>query len=298
MEEDTGKPTHIGGGASLVDYNRAGVPLLEIVSEPDINSAKRPKPTPVSCGPFCVTWASTTAICRSGVLRFEANVSVMHKDDTEFRTRTEIKNLNSIRNMGKAIEYEVKRQIRLYEKGENVVQATLGWDEAGQKIVIQRYKERADEYRYFPEPDLPIVEVSRDWVERVRALIPELPEAKQQRFMDELGLSDYDASALVAEKSIADFYEAVLTAGAEAKAAANWIIGSLFAVMNSSGVSREDIDQIQITPAQFGELVKLVRMARSTKARRRPSSKTCGTPAQTRSASSRNAGWRRSPTAA
>ncbi len=258
MEEDTGKLTHIGGGASLVDYNRAGVPLLEIVSEPDINSAEEAEAYADKLRAILRYLGVNNGDMSRGILRFEANVSVMHKDDSEFRTRTEIKNLNSIRNMGKAIEYEVKRQIRLYEKGETVVQATLGWDEAGQKITIQRTKEHPDEYRYFPEPDLPVVEVSRDWVERVRALIPELPEAKQQRFMDELGLSDYDASALVAEKSIADFYEAALTAGAEAKAAANWITGSLFAVMNSSGVSREDIDQIQITPAQFGDLVKLV----------------------------------------
>jgi aspartyl-tRNA(Asn)/glutamyl-tRNA(Gln) amidotransferase subunit B len=193
-----------------------------------------------------------------GILRLEANVSVLHKDDSELRTRTEIKNLNSIRNMTRAIEYEIKRQIRLYEKGETVVQATLGWDEAGQKITIQRTKERADEYRYFPEPDLPIVEVSRDWVERVRALIPELPEAKQQRLMTELGLNDYDAAQIVAERSIAEFYEGALATGADAKAAANWITGSLFAVMNANEVSREDIDHIKISPAQFGDLVRLV----------------------------------------
>src|SRR5690606_28461435 len=121
-----------------------------------------------------------------GVLRFEANVSVMHKDDTEFRTRTEIKNLNSIRSMYRAIEYEVERQIKLYEKGETVKQATLGWDENKSRIIIQRYKERADEYRYFPEPDLPIVEVSREWVDRVRGQLPELPDAKQQRFVEQL----------------------------------------------------------------------------------------------------------------
>ncbi|PJF26544.1 MAG: Asp-tRNA(Asn)/Glu-tRNA(Gln) amidotransferase GatCAB subunit B, partial [Phototrophicales bacterium] len=113
-----------------------------------------------------------------GILRFEANVSVMHKDDTDYRTRTEIKNLNSIRSMVRAIDYEVARQIELYEKGEIVKQATLGWDENKGKIIIQRYKERADEYRYFPEPDLPIVMVSREWVAEIRAQLPELPDAK------------------------------------------------------------------------------------------------------------------------
>lgn len=258
MEEDTGKLTHVGGGVSLVDYNRAGVPLLEIVSEPDINSAGEAEAYAHKLRAILRYLGVNDGDMSKGILRFEANVSVMHKDDSEFRTRTEIKNLNSIRNMVRAIDYEVARQIRLYEQGETVQQATLGWDEAGQKITIQRVKERADEYRYFPEPDLPVVEVSREWVEEVRAQIPELPDAKQQRFMNELGLSDYDAQQLVAEKSIADFYEGALAAGADPKATANWITGNLFAVMNASDISREDIDHIKITPAQFGELVKLV----------------------------------------
>lgn len=258
MEEDTGKLTHVGGGASLVDYNRAGVPLLEIVSEPDIFSAEEAEAYARKLRAILRYLGVNNGDMSKGILRFEANVSVMHKDDTEFRTRTEIKNLNSIRNMGRAIEYEIKRQINLYEKGDTVVQATLGWDEAGQKIVIQRYKERADEYRYFPEPDLPIVEVSREWVEDVRAKIPELPDAKQRRFIDELGLGEYDAAQLVAEKSIADFYEGALATGADAKMTANWILGNLFAVMNTNNVSREDIDHIRITAGQFGALVKLV----------------------------------------
>jgi aspartyl-tRNA(Asn)/glutamyl-tRNA(Gln) amidotransferase subunit B len=257
MEEDTGKLTHVGSG-SLIDYNRAGVPLLEIVSEPDIFSAEEAEAYAHKLRAILRYLGVNNGDMSRGILRFEANVSVMHRDDTEFRTRTEIKNLNSIRNMVRAIEYEVQRQIKLYEKGETVKQATLGWDESGQKIVIQRYKERADEYRYFPEPDLPIVEVSREWVEAVRAQIPELPDAKKQRFMTELGLNAYDAAQLVDEKSIADFYEGVLAAGVEAKTAANWILGSLFALMNANSISREDIDHIRITPAQFGALVKLV----------------------------------------
>ncbi|MBZ0303993.1 MAG: Asp-tRNA(Asn)/Glu-tRNA(Gln) amidotransferase subunit GatB, partial [Anaerolineae bacterium] len=222
MEEDTGKLTHVGNG-SLVDYNRAGVPLLEIVSEPDIFSAEEAEAYAHKLRAILRYLGVNNGDMSRGILRFEANVSVLHVDDTEYRTRTEIKNLNSIRNMVKAIEYEVKRQIRLYEKGDTVKQATLGWDEAGQKIVIQRVKERADEYRYFPEPDLPLIEVSRAWVERVQALIPELPDAKRQRFMTAFGLSDYDAAQLVDEKSIADYYEGVLATGADAKAAANWI---------------------------------------------------------------------------
>src|SRR5690606_12359258 len=231
-----------GHGVSLVDYNRAGEPLLDIVSEPDIFSAEEAEAYARKLRAILRYLGVNNGDMSKGILRFEANVSVMHRNDTDFRTRTEIKNLNSIRNMSRAIEYEVKRQIRLYEKGETVKQATLGWDETGQKIVIQRYKERADEYRYFPEPDLPIVEVSREWVEAVRAKIPELPDAKQQRFMAELGLNAYDAAQLVAERSIAEYYEGVLATGVDAKAAANWILGSLFALMNANNVSREDID--------------------------------------------------------
>jgi aspartyl-tRNA(Asn)/glutamyl-tRNA(Gln) amidotransferase subunit B len=258
MEEDTGKLTHAGNGASLVDYNRAGVPLLEIVSEPDLNSAAEAEAYASKLRAILRYLGVNNGDMSKGILRFEANVSVMHQDDTDFRTRTEIKNLNSIRNMGRAIDYEVQRQIRLYEKGENVVQATLGWDENSQKVVIQRTKERADEYRYFPEPDLPIIEVSREWVAAVQAQIPELPEAKQQRFMRDLGLSDYDARQLVAERSIAEFYESALAAGADAKITANWITGSLFALMNTREVSREDIDHLRFSPSAFGTLVKLV----------------------------------------
>ena len=258
MEEDTGKLTHIGHGVSLVDYNRAGVPLLEIVSEPDIFSAEEAEAYARKLRAILRYLGVNNGDMSKGILRFEANVSVLHKDDTDLRTRTEIKNLNSIRNMGRAIEYEVKRQIKLYESGDTVKQATLGWDEGGQKITIQRLKERADEYRYFPEPDLPIVEVSREWIERVQAQVPELPDAKEQRFVSTLGLSAYDAAQLVAEKSIADFYEGVLAAGADAKSGANWILGNLFAVMNANEVSREEIDHIKITPVQFGALVKLV----------------------------------------
>ncbi|MBC7871039.1 MAG: Asp-tRNA(Asn)/Glu-tRNA(Gln) amidotransferase GatCAB subunit B, partial [Chitinophagaceae bacterium] len=139
-----------------------------------------------------------------------------------------------------------------------VTAATLGWDEAKSKIIVQRYKERADEYRYFPEPDLPIVEISRERVAQVTAKLPELPEAKQTRFKEKLGLSAYDARVLVMERAVADFYESVLSAGADPKAAANWILVSLFTLFNRDGVDREAIADIKIKPSQMAELVKLV----------------------------------------
>jgi aspartyl-tRNA(Asn)/glutamyl-tRNA(Gln) amidotransferase subunit B len=258
MEEDTGKLTHVGGGASLVDYNRAGVPLLEIVSEPDIRSSAEAEAYARKLRAILRYLGVNHGDMSKGVLRFEANVSIMHKDDTEFRTRTEIKNLNSIRSMVRAIDTEVKRQQKLYEKGETVKPATLGWDENAGKIIIQRYKERADEYRYFPDPDLPIVRYTEDQVNAVRDALPELPDPKKARFMAELGLSEYDARQLVGEKAVADYYESVLSTGVDAKAAANWLLGGVFSLLNRQNVAREDVGATAITPEYLGTLVKLV----------------------------------------
>ncbi|MEM9953992.1 MAG: Asp-tRNA(Asn)/Glu-tRNA(Gln) amidotransferase subunit GatB [Chloroflexota bacterium] len=259
MEEDTGKLTH-WGDSSLVDYNRAGVPLLEIVSEPDIRSSAEAEAYSRKLRAILQFLGVNHGDMSKGVLRFEANVSVMHKDDTEFRQRTEIKNLNSIRSMVRAIDVEVKRQIKLWEKGEAVKPATLGWDDASGKIIIQRYKERPDEYRYFPEPDLPIVEVSREWVEEIRAKLPELPEAKQARFIEDLKLTDYDAGVLVADKAIADYFEAILASAKEidAKTVANWVTGDLFRLLNEDRIDREDIATINITPENFAKMLMLV----------------------------------------
>jgi aspartyl-tRNA(Asn)/glutamyl-tRNA(Gln) amidotransferase subunit B len=258
MEEDTGKLTHIGGGASLVDYNRAGVPLLEIVSEPDIRSSAEAEAYARKLRAILRYLGVNHGDMSKGVLRFEANVSIMHKDDTEYRTRTEIKNLNSIRSMVRAIDTEVKRQQKLYEKGETVKPATLGWDENAGKIIIQRYKERADEYRYFPDPDLPIVRYSSEQVDAVRSALPELPDPKKARFMAELGLSEYDARQLVGEKAVADYYEAVINTGADAKSSANWLLGGVFSLFNRQNVAREDVGTTKITPEYLGTLVKLV----------------------------------------
>jgi len=257
MEEDTGKLTHIDGG-SLVDYNRAGVPLLEIVSEPHIRSSAEAEAYARKLRAVLQYLGVNHGDMSKGVLRFEANVSVMHKDDTQFRTRTEIKNLNSIRSMVRAIDKEVDRQIRLYERGDTVKQATLGWDEAAGKIIIQRYKERPDEYRYFPEPDLPIVEVSREWVEHVRARLPELPDAKRNRYIAELGLTPYDAHVLTLEQAVAHFFDEVVAAGIDAKQAANWMTGELFRLFNERKFDREEIAESKLTAANFAGLIKLV----------------------------------------
>ena len=257
MEEDTGKLTHTMGG-SLVDYNRAGVPLLEIVSEPDIASAEEAEAYARKLRSILRYLGVNNGDMSKGILRFEANVSVKPAGDSELRERTEIKNLNSIRNMVKAIEYEAQRQIQLYGCGATVKPATLGWDEASQKITVQRYKERADEYRYFPEPDLPIVEVSREWVADLRQRLPALPDALQRRFTKELKLSAYDAGVLTAERSVAAYFQSLMDNGVDAKLACNWITTDLFRMMNAHDIEREAIDSAPISAKNFAELLRLV----------------------------------------
>ena len=257
MEEDTGKLTHVMAG-SLVDYNRAGVPLLEIVSEPDIASAAEAEAYARKLRSILRYLGVNSGDMSKGILRFEANVSVMRECDTEFRERTEIKNLNSIRNMVKAIEYEAQRQIRLYERGETVKPATLGWDEAAQKITVQRYKERADEYRYFPEPDLPIVEVSREWVREIEEKLPVLPDELRRRFIQDLELSPYDAGVLTAERPVAEYFQGIVAAGIDARLAANWITGEVFRMMNANGIEREDIADLPVSALDLARLLTLV----------------------------------------
>jgi aspartyl-tRNA(Asn)/glutamyl-tRNA(Gln) amidotransferase subunit B len=257
MEEDTGKLTHVGDG-SLVDYNRAGVPLLEIVTEPDIFNSEEAEAYARKLRAILQFLGVNHGDMSKGVLRFEANVSVMHKNDTEYRQRTEIKNLNSIRSMVRAIDYEVERQIKLYEAGDKVKSATLGWDEAKGRVIIQRYKERPDEYRYFPEPDLPIVEVSREWVARIQAQLPELPDSKKARFEKDLGLTAYDAMVLTQDKAVAVFYEEVLKHGVNAKTAANWFTGDIFRLLNDSGISRDDIASTKLSAENLAKMIKLI----------------------------------------
>ncbi len=259
LEEDTGKSIHVGS-QSLIDLNRAGVPLLEIVTEPDIHSAEAAELFARKLRAILQYLGVNNGDMSKGVMRVEPNISVQHQDDTGYRTRTEVKNLNSIRSLYRSIEYEVERQIKAWENHTGVRQATMGWDEAKQRTVVQRYKESADEYRYFPEPDLPILEMSREWVEQVRRRLPELPDAKRDRFVN-LGLSAYDASVLVADKAVASYYEDVLASGANAKSAANWIIGNLFSLSNRDGIERENVAE-RVSAANMAKLVEHSRQRR------------------------------------
>jgi len=257
LEEDTGKLTHINDH-SLVDLNRAGVPLLEIVSEADIRGAEEAEAYARKLRAILRYLGVNSGDMSKGVLRMEPNISVRPVGSSELRTRTEVKNLNSIRSLARASAYEIERQIQIYESGGTVQQATMGWDENRQVTVVQRVKESADDYRYFPEPDLPVLEISRGWVERARSTLPELPDAKRDRFINELGLSRYDASVLVAEQAVAHYYEAALAAGGDPKQIANYITGDVFRQMNLEGREREEIESLKLTPQALAKLVSLV----------------------------------------
>jgi len=257
LEEDTGKLYHTGSGASLVDLNRAGVPLLEIVSEPDMRSADEVLAFATKLHAILVYLGVNTGDMEKGMMRFEANVSVRPAGTDQMNPRHEIKNLNSFRALHRSVAYEIENQIATLESGGTVVQQTMGWDEARGVTVPQRGKEYADDYRYFPEPDLPLLEISREWVEELRAALPELPDTRRARFIAEYGLSEYDAGLLVEDKAVADYYEAAVAAGGvEPKTVANWVTGELFRLMKESGMG---IDAIAVTPQALAELVGLVK---------------------------------------
>ena len=265
LEEDTGKLFHHephGPGDSphsLVDLNRAGVPLLEIVTEPDLHSAEDVRAYGVQLRAVLRYLGVNLGDMEKGVIRFEPNISVRPAGSGELRTRTELKNLNSFRALERGVQYEIERQIEVWESGGQVIQETLGWSEAEGRTLPQRGKEQAHDYRYFPEPDLPPLAISEEWVEQLRAALPELPAARRARFTTEFGLSVYDAELLVEEPAVADYFEAAVAAqpaGQRApKAVANWMTGELFRLLNDSG---QTIEQAAVRPAELAELAALV----------------------------------------
>ncbi len=256
LEEDTGKLTHVDG-ASLVDLNRAGVPLLEIVSEPDIRSAEEAHAYGESLRSIMRYLGVNSGNMQKGVIRFEANISVRPEGSDEFRTRTEVKNLNSFRALKGSVEYEIKRQSALHDQGEPVIQQTMGWNENKQQTYTQRIKEEKDDYRYFPEPDLPPLIVEADWVAKIQGELPELPAAKALRFMEQYGLSAYDADILVAEKEVAVYFEQTIRAanGVPPKTIGNWITGELFGWVNQTG---ETANNLKVSPEALGELLQQI----------------------------------------
>lgn len=260
LEEDTGKLTHVtdsGSDYSLVDLNRAGVPLLEIVSEPEMHSLEDVRGYATGLRAILRELGVNSGDMEKGVIRFEANVSIRPEGSAEFGTRVEIKNLNSFRAMERAVAYELERQAALLDRGETVAQETLGWDETAQATYSQRSKEEAHDYRYFPEPDLPPLVVEKHWVDAIRASLPELPRAKAQRLQREYGLNAAEAQILTAEREIAEYFEACAASlkRNSPRTAAVWISGELFAWMNQSG-SR--INEIRVSPQMFAGLLDLL----------------------------------------
>jgi len=255
LEEDTAKLFHQGKHA-LVDYNRAGVPLLEIVSEPDMHSIEAVLAYATSIRAILRYLGVNSGDMERGVLRFEANVSVRPAGTDELRTRTEIKNLNSFRALTRASAYEIQRQTTLYESGGEVLQETLGWDDSKEITVSQRGKEEAHDYRYFPEPDLPPIEVSPAWVQEIKAQLPELPGPRSQRFVSAYGLTVKEAALLTSEKSLADFFEKVVSVSkSPGKVVNNWIAGEFLRYVNDMAL---DLDTLPIPSDNLAELVDLV----------------------------------------
>ncbi len=260
MEEDTGKLTHIHTeeeAYSLVDLNRAGISLLEIVSEPDMHTIGQVRAYTRGLRTLLQYLGVNSGDLEKGVIRFEANVSVRPQDSEILGTRVEIKNLNSFRTMTAAIAYELDRQTALLDNGGKVAQETLGWDEVNEVTVSQRSKEEAHDYRYFPEPDLPLLVISPEQIEAVKSALPERPDRKFQRFMAELGLDAYQAEILTGDRLIADYYESALTTmrHPDPTLAANWVSGEMFGLMNADGST---INTIKITPASLAGLLDLL----------------------------------------
>ena len=264
LEEDTARLVHVtnpaGESYSLVDVNRSGVPLMEIVSEPDIRSAEEARAYLVKLRQILRYIGASRANMEEGNMRCEPNVSVRPAGHPEFGVKVEIKNINSFRHVYDGINYEVNRQIEVVESGGRVVQETRGWREDAGRTVSQRTKEFAQDYRYFPEPDLPSLEISREWVEEIRSRMPELPDAKRARFVQQYGLSGYDTGLLIESRAKAEFFEAAVALAPEekrrqrAKAVANWMNSDFARLLNAAST---EIQDSRVTPQALSELVDL-----------------------------------------
>lgn len=256
MEEDTGKLTHIEGGGSLVDYNRSSVPLLEIVSEPDIRSGEEARAYAMKVRQILRYLGVNSGDLEKGVFRVEPNISIRPVGSSKFGKRTELKNLNSFRVLADGTAFEIDRQSKILDAGGEVVQETRGWHDTKRITFSQRTKEEAEDYRYFPEPDLPPLSISDEWIEAVKAALPELPDVKVKRYQSDYGLSAYDARVLTEERAVGEWFDTAVTTGSDPKTIANWMINQLFGLMNEH---KQSINNIQITPSRFVDLLRLVK---------------------------------------
>jgi len=255
LEEDTGKLSH-ADGHSFIDYNRSGVPLMEIVTEPDMRSPEEVKAYATKLHAILRYLEVNSGDMEKGVIRFEANVSVREAGSDLFNTRTEIKNLNSFRALVQGTEYEIKRQSEIYSKGGTVEQETLGFNEATGKTYSQRGKESAHDYRYFPEPDLPPLILDPGWIDSIRASLPELPEARMRRFTEQYELKPQEARLLTAEKALAEYFEAVVSKSKSSpKTVTSWIAGELLRYLNDLNI---EVTGMPVPAEDFARLIDLI----------------------------------------
>jgi aspartyl-tRNA(Asn)/glutamyl-tRNA(Gln) amidotransferase subunit B len=261
MEEDAGKLVHAGSERlsgstySLVDYNRTGVPLVEIVSEPDMRTGAEAAEYARELRRILRYLGVSDGNMQEGSLRCDVNISVRPVGTEKFGTKVEIKNMNSFNAIERAINYEIERQIEAIESGERIVQETRLWEEGSQRTISMRVKEGSSDYRYFPEPDLGPIEVSEAMLEEVRSHLPELPAQKRHRYETDLGLSAYDARVLTDDRAVTEYFEATVAAGAPAKQAANWIMGDISAYLNNE---KKAITELPLTPAMLAEMIGLI----------------------------------------
>ncbi|MGZ7444557.1 Asp-tRNA(Asn)/Glu-tRNA(Gln) amidotransferase subunit GatB [Paenibacillus sp. TH7-28] len=256
LEEDAGKLTHVDGGfASLVDFNRVGTPLVEIVSEPDISSPEEARAYLEKLRAIMLYCEVSDVKMEEGSMRCDANISLRPHGQKEFGTRAELKNMNSFRGVVRGLEYEQLRQAEILDEGGEVVQETRRWDESQGKTFSMRGKEEAHDYRYFPDPDLVTLHIDQAWKERIRASIPELPDARKARYTAEYGLPEYDAGVITSSKALADLFENSLEYTKDAKAVSNWIMGDLLGYLNTNGLELTDV---KLTGQGLGEMIGLL----------------------------------------
>jgi aspartyl-tRNA(Asn)/glutamyl-tRNA(Gln) amidotransferase subunit B len=256
LEEDAGKLTHGEGGfESFVDLNRCGTPLVEIVSEPDIRSADEARAYLEKLRSIMLYCDVSDVKMEEGSMRCDVNISLRPYGQEQFGTRTELKNMNSYRGVVGGIKYEEIRQAEVLDEGGVIVQETLRFDDASGKTFSMRSKEEAHDYRYFPDPDLVDLHIDQAWKDRIRASIPELPDARKVRYTEQFGLPAYDADVITASKKIADLFEESLNYTADAKSVSNWIMGDLLGYLNANGI---DFDQVKLTGQSLGEMIGLI----------------------------------------
>jgi aspartyl-tRNA(Asn)/glutamyl-tRNA(Gln) amidotransferase subunit B len=259
MEEDAGKLVHAGtivnSDYTFVDYNRTGVPLIEIVSEPDIRTPEEAKAYLEKLKSILEYLDVSDCKMEEGSLRCDANISLRPQGAEKFGTKTEMKNLNSFRAVQKALEYEVDRQSDVLDDGGKIIQETRSWDDAKGITVSLRNKEQADDYRYFPEPDLVPIVVDPAWVENIRTNLPELPDARHDRLVKDYDLSSYDAGMITSSRAMADYFDQTVKTGVDAKAVANWLMGDLTKHLNTNGL---EIKACPVSPEKLAGLLKLL----------------------------------------